>query len=124
MSFIFACVCVPLCVRICVLVRVFACAYVLCVCAHRALADILRQQGPIPISQYDCENFAAMNGSPKDNTPMRTSSKNHYTPVHTSKSNHGRNTRMPSQEWARQVLLTTPESSQTQALLTTKAACN
>ncbi|XP_005447973.1 protein shisa-6 isoform X9 [Oreochromis niloticus] len=56
---------------------------------HRALADILRQQGPIPISQYDCENFAAMNGSPKDNTPVRTSSKNHYTPVHTSKSNHG-----------------------------------
>uniref|UniRef100_A0A3P9B4P1 Shisa family member 6 n=1 Tax=Maylandia zebra TaxID=106582 RepID=A0A3P9B4P1_9CICH len=57
---------------------------------HRALADILRQQGPIPISQYDCENFAAMNGSPKDNTPVRTSSKNHYTPVHTSKSNHGK----------------------------------
>ncbi|KAL6094798.1 shisa6 [Pungitius sinensis] len=56
---------------------------------HRALADILRQQGPIPIAQYDCENFAAMNGSPKDNTPVRTSSKNHYTPVHTSKSNHG-----------------------------------
>ncbi|KAM8876504.1 protein shisa-6-like isoform 10-T10 [Synchiropus picturatus] len=56
---------------------------------HRALADILRQQGPIPISQYDCENFAAMNGSPKDNTPVRTSSKNHYTPVHSSKSNHG-----------------------------------
>ncbi|KAK0143782.1 Protein shisa-6 [Merluccius polli] len=56
---------------------------------HRALADILRQQGPIPISQYDCENFAAMNGSPKDNTPVRTSSKNHYTPVHASKSNHG-----------------------------------
>ncbi|XP_037319544.2 protein shisa-6-like isoform X3 [Pungitius pungitius] len=56
---------------------------------HRALADILRQQGPIPISQYDCENFAEMNGSPKDNTPVRTSSKNHYTPVHTSKSNHG-----------------------------------
>ncbi|KAK1906067.1 Protein shisa-6 [Dissostichus eleginoides] len=55
---------------------------------HRALADILRQQGPIPISQYDCENFAAMNGSPKDNTPVRTSSKNHHTPVHSSKSNH------------------------------------
>ncbi|KAI4900520.1 hypothetical protein NFI96_003610, partial [Prochilodus magdalenae] len=56
---------------------------------HRALADILRQQGPIPISQYDCENFAAMNSSSKDNTPQRTGSKNHYTPVHTSKSNHG-----------------------------------
>ncbi|XP_038846223.1 protein shisa-6-like isoform X3 [Salvelinus namaycush] len=60
---------------------------------HRALADILRQQGPIPISQYDCENFSAMNGSPKDNTPQQTSSKNHYTPVHQSKSNH-ENTRM------------------------------
>ncbi|XP_076856245.1 protein shisa-6 isoform X2 [Brachyhypopomus gauderio] len=56
---------------------------------HRALADILRQQGPIPISQYDCENFAAMNSSSKDNTPQRTGSKNHYTPVHASKSNHG-----------------------------------
>lgn len=61
-----------------------------CLSISRALADILRQQGPIPISQYDCENFAAMNGSPKDNTPVRTSSKNHYTPVHTSKSNHGK----------------------------------
>uniref|UniRef100_A0AAY5EKT9 Shisa N-terminal domain-containing protein n=1 Tax=Electrophorus electricus TaxID=8005 RepID=A0AAY5EKT9_ELEEL len=47
---------------------------------HRALADILRQQGPIPISQYNCENFAAMNSSSKDNTPQRTGSKNHYTP--------------------------------------------
>ncbi|XP_051968872.1 protein shisa-6-like isoform X2 [Xyrauchen texanus] len=56
---------------------------------HRALADILRQQGPIPISQYGCENFAAMNNSPKGNTPQRTGSKNHYTPVHGSKSNHG-----------------------------------
>ncbi|XP_067226089.1 protein shisa-6 isoform X3 [Chanodichthys erythropterus] len=55
---------------------------------HRALADILRQQGPIPISQYDCENFAAMNSSSKDDTPQRTGSKNHYTPVHSSKSNH------------------------------------
>uniref|UniRef100_A0A673FKW1 Protein shisa-6 homolog n=1 Tax=Sinocyclocheilus rhinocerous TaxID=307959 RepID=A0A673FKW1_9TELE len=49
---------------------------------HRALADILRQQGPVPISQYNCENFAAMNSSSKDNTPQRTGSKNHYTPVH------------------------------------------
>ncbi|XP_062859627.1 protein shisa-6 isoform X2 [Trichomycterus rosablanca] len=56
---------------------------------HRALADILRQQGPIPISQYDCENFAAMNSASKDDTPQRTGSKNHYTPVHASKSNHG-----------------------------------
>ncbi|XP_023693042.1 protein shisa-6 isoform X2 [Paramormyrops kingsleyae] len=56
---------------------------------HRALADILRQQGPIPISQYERENIAAMDGTPKENTPVRTSSKNHYTPVHKSKSNHG-----------------------------------
>ncbi|XP_067226092.1 protein shisa-6 isoform X6 [Chanodichthys erythropterus] len=62
---------------------------------HRALADILRQQGPIPISQYDCENFAAMNSSSKDDTPQRTGSKNHYTPVHSSKSNH-ESTRMNS----------------------------
>ncbi|KAG7459350.1 hypothetical protein MATL_G00209730 [Megalops atlanticus] len=55
---------------------------------HRALADILRQQGPIPISQYEHENIAAMDGSPKENTPVRTS-KNHYTPVHASKPNHG-----------------------------------
>ncbi|KAM8823969.1 protein shisa-6 isoform 1-T1 [Synchiropus picturatus] len=52
---------------------------------HRALADILRQQGPVPISQYEHENMAAINGSPKDETPVRTA-KNHYTPVH---SNHG-----------------------------------
>ncbi|XP_053707008.1 protein shisa-6-like isoform X3 [Synchiropus splendidus] len=52
---------------------------------HRALADILRQQGPVPISQYEHENMAALNGSPKDETPVRTA-KNHYTPVH---SNHG-----------------------------------
>ncbi|XP_015212195.1 protein shisa-6 isoform X2 [Lepisosteus oculatus] len=56
---------------------------------HRALADILRQQGPIPISHYERENIAAMDGSPKENTPVRSSSKNHYTPVHTSKTNHG-----------------------------------
>ncbi|XP_045896804.1 protein shisa-6 isoform X5 [Micropterus dolomieu] len=55
---------------------------------HRALADILRQQGPVPISQYDNENTAAIDGSPKDETPVRTS-KNHYTPVHTKASNHG-----------------------------------
>uniref|UniRef100_A0A671RSX6 Shisa family member 6 n=1 Tax=Sinocyclocheilus anshuiensis TaxID=1608454 RepID=A0A671RSX6_9TELE len=47
---------------------------------HRALADILRQQGPIPISQYDHENIAAIDTSPKENTPVRTF-KNHYTPV-------------------------------------------
>lgn len=55
----------------------------------RALADILRQQGPVPISQYEHENIAAIDGSPKDETPVRTS-KNHYTPVHAKASNHGR----------------------------------
>lgn len=55
---------------------------------HRALADILRQQGPVPISQYEHENIAAIDTSPKENTPVRTS-KNHYTPVH-NKNNHGR----------------------------------
>ncbi|XP_073800220.1 protein shisa-6 isoform X3 [Danio rerio] len=54
---------------------------------HRALADILRQQGPIPISQYEHENIGAIDTSPKENTPVRTS-KNHYTPVH-NKNNHG-----------------------------------
>ncbi|XP_041851309.1 protein shisa-6 isoform X1 [Melanotaenia boesemani] len=55
---------------------------------HRALADILRQQGPVPVSQYEHENIAAIDGSPKDETPVRTL-KNHYTPVHTKASNHG-----------------------------------
>ncbi|XP_034750528.1 protein shisa-6 isoform X4 [Etheostoma cragini] len=55
---------------------------------HRALADILKQQGPVPISQYEHENLAAINGSPKDETPVR-SSKSHYTPVHAKASNHG-----------------------------------
>ncbi|XP_060946808.1 protein shisa-6 isoform X3 [Limanda limanda] len=55
---------------------------------HRALADILRQQGPVPISQYEDENIAAFDGSPKDETPVRTL-KNHYTPVHAKPSNHG-----------------------------------
>ncbi|KAK1784802.1 hypothetical protein P4O66_003470 [Electrophorus voltai] len=55
--------------------------------AQRALADILRQQGPTPMSQYEEENMVtAVDGSPKDSTPVR-SSKNHYTPVHT-KANH------------------------------------
>uniref|UniRef100_A0A4W5N1L4 Shisa family member 6 n=1 Tax=Hucho hucho TaxID=62062 RepID=A0A4W5N1L4_9TELE len=46
---------------------------------HRALADILRQQG----LNKENENIAALEGSPKDiDTPLRTS-KNHYTPVHT-----------------------------------------
>ncbi|XP_064864533.1 protein shisa-6-like [Oncorhynchus nerka] len=67
---------------------------------HRALADILRQQGPIPISQYDCENFSAMNGSPKDNTPQQTSSKNHYTPVHQSKSNHAWDSMQDLTSWS------------------------
>uniref|UniRef100_A0A4W4GB13 Shisa N-terminal domain-containing protein n=1 Tax=Electrophorus electricus TaxID=8005 RepID=A0A4W4GB13_ELEEL len=52
---------------------------------HRALADILRQQGPTPMSQYEEENMVtAIDGSPKDSTPV-CSSKNHYTPVHTKK---------------------------------------
>uniref|UniRef100_A0A087XE27 Shisa family member 6 n=1 Tax=Poecilia formosa TaxID=48698 RepID=A0A087XE27_POEFO len=55
---------------------------------HRALADILRQQGPVSASQFEHENMAAIDGSPKDETPVR-SSKNHYTPVHTKTSNHG-----------------------------------
>ncbi|XP_039596020.1 protein shisa-6 isoform X1 [Polypterus senegalus] len=55
---------------------------------HRALADILRQQGPIPLPHYERENVTAIDGSPKDNTPIRTS-KNHYTPVRTTKTNHG-----------------------------------
>ncbi|XP_015241385.1 PREDICTED: protein shisa-6 homolog isoform X3 [Cyprinodon variegatus] len=55
---------------------------------HRALADILRQQGPVSASQFEHEDIAAINGSPKDETPIRTS-KNHYTPVHAKTSNHG-----------------------------------
>ncbi|XP_051573051.1 protein shisa-6-like isoform X2 [Myxocyprinus asiaticus] len=54
---------------------------------HRALADILRQQGSVPISQYEHENITAIDTSAKENTPVRTS-KNHYTPVH-NKNNHG-----------------------------------
>ncbi|KAJ0058145.1 hypothetical protein NL108_008733, partial [Boleophthalmus pectinirostris] len=50
-----------------------------------ALADIMRQQG---ISQYEHEDMAAVDGSPKDETPVRTS-KNHYTPVHSNHGNHG-----------------------------------
>lgn len=57
--------------------------------SFRALADILRQQGPVPVSQYEHENMAVMDGSPQDETPVRTS-KNHYTPVHSKVSNHGR----------------------------------
>ncbi|KAM9745392.1 protein shisa-6 isoform 2-T2 [Menidia menidia] len=55
---------------------------------HRALADILRQQSSAPPSQYEHENMAAIDGSPKDETPVRTL-KNHYTPVHAKASNHG-----------------------------------
>ncbi|XP_051904208.1 protein shisa-6-like isoform X2 [Hippocampus zosterae] len=55
---------------------------------HRALADILRQQGPVPVSQYEHDNMdAMMDGSPKDETPVRTV-KNNYTPVHAKSSNH------------------------------------
>ncbi|KAG1936079.1 protein shisa-6 isoform X2 [Pimephales promelas] len=52
---------------------------------HRALADILRQQGSVPV--YEHENVVAIDASSKENTPVRTS-KNHYTPVH-NKINHG-----------------------------------
>ncbi|CAM4650278.1 unnamed protein product, partial [Lepidochelys olivacea] len=52
-----------------------------------ALADILRQQGPIPIAHCERETISAIDTPPKENTPVRTSSKNHYTPVRTSKSN-------------------------------------
>ncbi|XP_041075494.1 protein shisa-6-like isoform X5 [Polyodon spathula] len=55
---------------------------------HRALADILRQQGASPIPHYEREKITAIDGSPKENTPVRTS-KNHYTPVRTTKANHG-----------------------------------
>ncbi|XP_072414416.1 protein shisa-6-like isoform X4 [Chiloscyllium punctatum] len=54
----------------------------------RALADILRSQGPIPVPHYERENMTAIDGSPKENSPVRTS-KNHFTPVRTSKGNHG-----------------------------------
>lgn len=57
--------------------------------SFRALADILRQQGSVPVSQYEHENVAVMDESPKDETPVRTS-KNHYTPVHSKAPNHGR----------------------------------
>ncbi|XP_044105053.1 protein shisa-6 isoform X3 [Neovison vison] len=52
---------------------------------HRALADILRQQGPIPIAHCERETMSAINTSPKESTPVRSSSKNHYTPVRTAK---------------------------------------
>ncbi|CAH2292033.1 shisa-6 homolog [Pelobates cultripes] len=55
---------------------------------HRALADILIQQGPIPIPHCEREVISAIDNSPKENTPVRTS-KNHYTPVRTTKTNHG-----------------------------------
>ncbi|XP_062031247.1 protein shisa-6 isoform X3 [Lepus europaeus] len=52
---------------------------------HRALADILRQQGPIPIAHCEREAISAIDTSPKENTPVRSSSKNLYTPVRTAK---------------------------------------
>ncbi|XP_051889299.1 protein shisa-6-like [Pristis pectinata] len=54
----------------------------------RALADILRNQGPIPVPHFERENMTAIDGSPKDSSPVRTT-KNHFTPVRTSKGNHG-----------------------------------
>lgn len=61
---------------------------VVVVVLSRALADILRQQGTVQAQQYEHENIAAIDSSPQENTPVRTS-KNHYTPVH-AKPNHGR----------------------------------
>nr|DBA27480.1 TPA: hypothetical protein GDO54_007968 [Pyxicephalus adspersus] len=52
---------------------------------HRALADILIQQGPIPIPHCERETISAVDNSPKENTPVRTS-KNQYTPVRTTKT--------------------------------------
>ncbi|XP_078257068.1 protein shisa-6-like isoform X2 [Rhinoraja longicauda] len=54
----------------------------------RALADILRNQGPIPVPHFERENMTAIDGSPKDSSPVRAT-KNHFTPVRTSKGNHG-----------------------------------
>ncbi|XP_038184912.1 protein shisa-6 isoform X3 [Arvicola amphibius] len=56
---------------------------------HRALADILRQQGPIPIAHCERETISAIDTSPKENTPVRSTSKNHYTPVRTAKQTPG-----------------------------------
>lgn len=58
---------------------------------HRALADIMRQQG---ISQYDHEDMAVVDASPKDETPVRTS-KNHYTPVHSNHGHYGKENLLP-----------------------------
>lgn len=74
----------------------------LCGCVHpiskahcvlslfRALADILRQQGPIPIAHCERETISAIDTSPKENTPVRSTSKNHYTPVRTAKQTPGK----------------------------------
>lgn len=56
----------------------------------RALADILRQQGPIPIAHCERETISAIDTSPKENTPVRSTSKNHYTPVRTAKQTPGK----------------------------------
>ncbi|KAK2507024.1 hypothetical protein MC885_003912 [Smutsia gigantea] len=55
----------------------------------RALADILRQQGPIPIAHCERETISAIDTSPKENTPVRSSSTNHYTPMRTAKQTPG-----------------------------------
>uniref|UniRef100_A0A8C5B058 Shisa N-terminal domain-containing protein n=1 Tax=Gadus morhua TaxID=8049 RepID=A0A8C5B058_GADMO len=55
---------------------------------HRALADILRQQGTNPTSLHEHENMAELEDSSKDETPVRNF-KNHYTPVHSHAPNHG-----------------------------------
>lgn len=56
----------------------------------RALADILRQQGPIPIAHCERETISAIDTSPKENTPVRSSSTNHYTPMRTAKQTPGK----------------------------------
>uniref|UniRef100_A0A6I8NN15 Shisa family member 6 n=1 Tax=Ornithorhynchus anatinus TaxID=9258 RepID=A0A6I8NN15_ORNAN len=52
---------------------------------HRALADILRQQGPIPIAHCERETISALASSPKENTPVRSTAKTQFTPVRTAK---------------------------------------
>uniref|UniRef100_A0A4W3HKC5 Shisa family member 6 n=1 Tax=Callorhinchus milii TaxID=7868 RepID=A0A4W3HKC5_CALMI len=56
----------------------------------RALADILRNQGPIPVPHCERENVTAIDGIPKGNSPVRTS-KNHFTPIRTTKGRNQHN---------------------------------
>ncbi|XP_043924076.1 protein shisa-6 [Protopterus annectens] len=56
---------------------------------HRALADILIQQGPIPIGHCERETIAAIDIALKEETSVISLAKNHFTPVRSSKPNHG-----------------------------------